>query len=326
MSQLRDDADNKPTILVVDDDRGTIELIQMMLRVRGYEVLVAYSGLEAVALLKEHVKQRTFWYPLPIDLILLDIMMPGIDGFKVCQHVKDDAILKYIPVIMVTALENTSDKIAAVEFGADGYITKPFLPEELGSAIKAKLQIKRREENLLRRNAELEAINAISAATTRTLDLNRILEASFTALLKHTELAAAALYLYNDETKQLECVMQHGIDRPEILSATEGTVAKALRTQVALTLTESDIGDRLRPNAPQTTKISAYMAIPLRGVERSLGVLEIFVPRPHTLDDHEIETFSTIGDRIGGALENAQIFQHSQTLLAKSYQLGAAQT
>ena len=65
MSQPLDDI-NKPTILVVDDDRGTVELIQMMLQVRGYDVLVAYSGLEAIAMIQDRVKQHSFWDSLPM--------------------------------------------------------------------------------------------------------------------------------------------------------------------------------------------------------------------------------------------------------------------
>ena len=324
MIQPLEDTD-KPTILVVDDDRGTVELIQMMLQVRGYDVLVAYSGLEAIAMIQDNVKQHSFWHTLPIDLILLDIMMPGIDGFKVCQRVKDDPVLKYIPVIMVTALENTSDKVAAVEFGADGYITKPFLPEELGSAIKAKLQIKRREEELLRRNTELETINAVMSAAASTLDPNRVLEASLSALMNHTPLAAAAIYLYDETNDQLKCMTQQGIERPKTLPAEKNIVSDVLHTQQTCIQNDISLSQDWEGKVQQDIQLGAWMGIPLRGVERSLGVLEIYDPHPYVFEKYELDMFTTIGDRVGSALENAQLFQHTQTLLSKSYGLGATQ-
>jgi len=325
MSQFLDST-NKPTILVVDDDRGTVELIQMMLHVRGYRVLVAYSGLEALTLVQEKATKHSFWQPLPIDLILLDIMMPGIDGFKVCQRVKDDPILRYIPVVMVTALENTSDKVAAVEFGADGYITKPFLPEELGSAIKAKLQIKRREEELLRRNIELETIAAVLTAASSTLDPIRVLEASLDALMEHTILSAAAIYLYDESSDQLRRMVQHGTDRPEVVQAQGSLLRNVIDTQQASIQSNVDsAGSDWEGEVPEGVELSTWMGVPLRGGERILGVLEVFAPQTRIFAQDEADMFTVIGNQIGSALENAQLFDHAQTLLSKSYELGATQ-
>lgn len=325
MSQPREDV-SKPTILVVEDDHNTVEMIQMMLQMRGYNVLIAYSGLEAIDMIQDTVKQHSFWHALPIDLILLDVMMPGIDGFKVCQRVKDDPVLKYIPVIMVTARENASDKVAAIEFGADGYITKPFRPEELGSAIKAKLHIKRREEELLRRNIELETINAVMSAAASSLNPDRVLEASLAALMNHTPLAAAAIYLYDETSNCLRRILYQGVERPETLPAEKGMMGDVLRTRQACIQTGSSLNDEWEGKTLQDTPLGARIGIPLRGVERSLGVLEVYDPHPYDLEKYELDVFTTIGHCIGNALENAQLFRHTQTLLTKSYEVGTAQT
>jgi DNA-binding response OmpR family regulator len=324
-----DPSSDKSMILVVDDDRGAVNLLQMMLQVRGYDVTAAYSGTEALALLERLADQPRSWQPLPIDLILLDIMMPGIDGFKVCQRVKNDPILKYIPVIMVTALESTSDKVAAVEFGADGYIAKPFLPEELGSAIKAKLQIKRREEELLRRNRELETINAVSSAAMGTLDPDRVLQESFAALMAQTDLAAAAIYLYDEATNLLRRAVEQGVSRPQTLSADEDLFAQILHSQQATIVNDLEVSrckrDLLEICGSRTCgDLAAYMGIPLQGVERSLGILEIYSWRPYAFETRDLELYTTIGHRIGIVLENAQIFQRAQTLLLKSSALSTS--
>jgi DNA-binding response OmpR family regulator len=319
-----DPSSDKSMILVVDDDRGAVNLLQVMLQVRGYDVTVAYSGTEALALLEPLADQPRSWQPLPIDLILLDIMMPGIDGFKVCQRVKNDPILKYIPVIMVTALASTSDKVAAIEFGADGYIAKPFLPEELGSAIKAKLQIKRREEELLRRNRELETINAVSSAAMGTLDPDRVLQESLAALMAQTDLAAAAIYLYDEATHLMRRAVEQGVSRPQTLSAEEDLFAQILHGQRATIVNDLKVSrckrDLLEICGSRTGNgdLAAYMGIPLQGVERSLGMLEIYSWRPYAFETRDLELYTTIGHRIGVVLENAQIFQRAQTLLLKS--------
>ena len=84
----------KTHIAVVDDDRGAAELIQMMLNVRGYEVRVFSSGGDVLRALEEMAKQASAWRPFPVDLVLLDIMMPGMDGFKVCQTIKHHPVLR----------------------------------------------------------------------------------------------------------------------------------------------------------------------------------------------------------------------------------------
>jgi DNA-binding response OmpR family regulator len=319
-----DPSSDKSMILVVDDDRGAVNLLQMMLQVRGYDVTVAYSGTEALALLEPLADQHRSWQPPPIDLILLDIMMPGIDGFKVCQRVKNDPILKYIPVIMVTALASTSDKVAAVEFGADGYIAKPFLPEELSSVIKAKLQIKRREEELLRRNRELETIYAISSAAMSTLDPDRVLQESFAALMAQTDLAAAAIYLYDEATNLLRRAVEQGVSRPQTLSADEDLFAQILHSQQATIVNDLEGDPDLQVKDLGNGDLAAYMGIPLQGVERSLGILEIYSWRPYAFETRDLELYTTIGHRIGIVLENAQIFQRAQTLLLKSSALSTS--
>ncbi|MBN1934432.1 MAG: response regulator [Anaerolineae bacterium] len=312
---------NKPTILVVDDDRGTIELIQMMLEIRGYRVLLAHTGLEAVDLVQQYARTHSRWRPLPIDLILLDIMMPGIDGFKVCQHVKNDPLFKYVPVIMVTALENVSDKVAAVEFGADGYITKPFLPEELGSVIKAKLQVKRREEELLRRNVELETINAVAAAASSTLNPQRVLEASIKKLIEHAPVCAAAIYLIDPSDEQLRRMIQHGVQCPETASLQEGLLAQIVNRQQPTLLSQLSGQSDLAFEVSAGNQVDVFMGIPLRGTEHTLGVLELYGREPSSLNEADIAVFVAIGDRIGSALENAQLFQNAQTLLSQSYEV-----
>jgi len=314
-------SEDKPTVLVVDDDPTAVRLLQMVLELRNYRVLVAYSGSEALELIRKCAPSSPGWQPLPIDSILLDIMMPGIDGFKVCQQLKDDPLFRHIPVIMVTALKSDADKITAVEFGADGYLTKPFSTEELEAVIKAKLQIKRREEELLRRNAELELINAVSAVASATLNPRRVLEESVRQLLTFAPLCAVAVYLIDQSGTQLQRVLQRGIQRPETASLREGLLARIVRTEQPQLISTTDEPQEPVFQVSEGNRIGVFIGVPLRGVERSLGVLELYGSEPENACERDTTVFLTIGDRIGSALENALLFENAQILLEKSTQI-----
>jgi len=120
----------KEKILVVDDDLNIIELIKYNLINSDYKVITANDGLEAIRLAKEEIP----------SLILLDLMLPGADGFDVCKEIKKEKELKDTAVIMLTAKGDEFDKVLGLELGADDYITKPFSIRELQARIKAVLR------------------------------------------------------------------------------------------------------------------------------------------------------------------------------------------
>lgn len=117
-------------ILIVDDEDHIRELLKFNLEKNGYVVYMANDGLNGLKLARE--KQ--------VDLILLDLMLPGMDGFEVCKEIRRDNIISNVPIIMLTAKSEEIDKILGLELGADDYITKPFSIRELSARIKALLR------------------------------------------------------------------------------------------------------------------------------------------------------------------------------------------
>jgi CheY-like chemotaxis protein len=113
------------TVLVVDDNEDNVQIMSAILLGRGFDVRIARDGKSALASIRQH---------LP-DLILLDVMMPGMDGMEVLDHVKADTRSARIPVIMVTAKSQDQDLLAGYKYGADYYITKPFTSRQLLYAI-----------------------------------------------------------------------------------------------------------------------------------------------------------------------------------------------
>ncbi|HSZ55771.1 MAG TPA: response regulator transcription factor [Tepidisphaeraceae bacterium] len=120
----------KGTILVIDDEKDLIELVRYNLEKEGFDVIAATDGQSGLEVVKKHRP----------DLVVLDLMMPGLDGLAVCQQLRNDPRAGRIPVIMLTAKATEADRIVGLELGADDYITKPFSPREVVARIKAVLR------------------------------------------------------------------------------------------------------------------------------------------------------------------------------------------
>jgi two-component system alkaline phosphatase synthesis response regulator PhoP len=120
----------KQRILIVDDDKEVVRLMRAYLEQAGYEVLVAYNGESAVHNLRREQP----------DLLLLDLMLPDRDGWDITRFVRSDPDLAHIPIIMLTARVEDTDKIIGLEIGADDYVTKPYNPREVVARVRARLR------------------------------------------------------------------------------------------------------------------------------------------------------------------------------------------
>jgi len=125
-------------ILIVDDNRVNVELIKAQLKPYPYILECAYDGEEALNFVQKHKP----------DLVLLDLMMPKVSGYEVCKAIKQNKETHFIPVIIVTALSELTDKIKAIELGADDFLVKPFNKIELTTRIRSLLQMKALHDDL----------------------------------------------------------------------------------------------------------------------------------------------------------------------------------
>lgn len=142
-------------ILVVDDSRDNLEIISTRLRFRGYRIEQASRGEEALVKVREHAP----------DLILLDIMLPDIDGYEISRRIKTDDALPFIPIILVTARDSTQDKVAGLDAGADDYLTKPINFPELEARVRSMLRIKGLQDELEHTNRKLQQLSISDGLT-----------------------------------------------------------------------------------------------------------------------------------------------------------------
>lgn len=132
-------------ILVVDDDPSILELIKINLEIQGYKVITAEDAIKGIALNNQETP----------DLIVLDIMLPKMDGYTACQQIRADKKSKNVPILMLTAMSRVDDKIAGFDAGTDDYLTKPFEIGELIARVRA----------LLRRAARAKSLDQVSSSS-----------------------------------------------------------------------------------------------------------------------------------------------------------------
>lgn len=277
------------TILVVDDEATNRALLDAILTEAGYEVQQAEGGETALA-------QATSQAP---DLILLDVMMPGMSGFEVCRRLKQDPATSAVPVIMVTALGQLKNKEAALTSGADDLVTKPVQPEDLRARVEAMLKVRRIRQDLDRTLAYLHELEA-ARHTQRREALASL--ASATEPRPSPPSPAIPILLVDDEalTRQYygDLLTEHGF---QVLAAGSGAEALKMARHQSVEAVVLDIMmpgmsgletlERLHAQAPQvpvimlTADASSQNAIAalklgafdfiLKGLETDLMVLAV---------------------------------------------------
>ncbi len=155
-----------PLILIADDTVPTTTMLQRVFEYEGYQVHCVFDGLNALNAAREM---------LP-DLILLDINMPGINGFEVLKRLREDPTTATIPTILITAMSDLSDIVQGLQLGADDYVRKPFHWRELLARAQSKMRARRLEEALQRRTQDLEALLVVSHALSEHLETSEVLD------------------------------------------------------------------------------------------------------------------------------------------------------
>ena len=141
-------------VLVVDDILSNVKLLEAKLSAEYFEVVTAFNGLEALAKIEEHSP----------DIVLLDVMMPGMDGFEVCRRIKANPKIAHVPVVMVTALDQPSDRVAGLDAGADDFLTKPVDDAALFARVRSLVRLKMMTDELRMRETTGQSMGLVDPA------------------------------------------------------------------------------------------------------------------------------------------------------------------
>jgi serine phosphatase RsbU (regulator of sigma subunit) len=174
---MTENNDKRETLLLVDDNPTNLQVLRQTLQDIDCKMLIAKNGERALSIAVED-------HP---DLILLDIMMPGIDGFEVCRWLKSDAATEDIPVIFLSALGDTEDKVKGLQLGAVDYVSKPFQPEEVKARVETHLTIHRLRREVQRQRDQLEHELEVVSEVQRRLLPKRLPEIEGLNLAAHYE-------------------------------------------------------------------------------------------------------------------------------------------
>ncbi|MHB8894108.1 MAG: ATP-binding response regulator [Candidatus Geothermincolia bacterium] len=214
-----------PTILCVDDIAANLELLESILVPRGYAVVCAASGKDALLKIQHQA----------IDLVLLDVMMPEMDGFAVCRQIKADSKLRDIPVILITALTAKEDRIRGIEAGAEEFLSKPFDQTEALARIKMLLKVKGLDDE--RRRAQ----EALQTANDRLRELEALRD-SLVHMVIHdlrNPLTAIAMFASLLETAESERLSEKGREHVGLIAKSTDVLIEMINSMLDVSKMES---------------------------------------------------------------------------------------
>ena len=300
--------ERQATILVVDDSVASAKLLDIQLGQAGYRVILTYDGEQALATVKTEMP----------DLVILDVMMPGLDGFSVCRSLKSDKQTQFTPVIMLTALDQVRDRIEGLRAGADDFLSKPFNREELLARVRSLLRLRFAYQALQTERNHLALLYDISQELNRSLDSDQVLDkivvrtrealqASMCSLLLLGESQAAVRQIISRQGQPLAVMPTVA---PEIM--THGLAGWVLQHREATIVVDAAQDDRWLILPDDQEPVASVAAAPLGVGEEIIGVLLVTHTRPGFFDDGHLTVLTSIAAQAAITVRNARLYEREQ--------------
>jgi PAS domain S-box-containing protein len=291
-------------IVVVEDNRDTAVLLRDVLEAEGYRVESVPTGEEALEALG-----RT----PDADLVVLDLMLPGMSGYEVIEQMRARTSLATTPILVLSALSSPSARIRGLRDGADDYMTKPFLPEELVARTRTLVT----GRLLGRRTAEIQALEEIAEAALTIGDPDALLGTMVAVAARVFDADAAAILLLDEDGRGLRGRVATGLGgdvRHVSMPADTGAAAIALRTQAPVLVPDGAAADpRVANPAIRAGGFRSLMVAPLVVGGAAIGVLEV-ARRERRLDPRADRLLRIVADRIAVTMEHARLQAESREL------------
>ncbi|MBZ0303987.1 MAG: response regulator [Anaerolineae bacterium] len=304
-----------PLVLVADDEVHTTLMLERIFEREGYQVKAAHDGLAAL----EAAKQ------LHPDLILLDIQMPGMNGFDVLSALRDNALTAGIPTILITAkARKPADVAHGLNLGADDYIYKPFDPRELLARAESKMKARQLEETLQRRTQELQALIRVGEELNHSLEVHDLLNLILFLTLDLLPGNLAVIYRLGEDGQLIDQGLQTIRTERSYQPDASAMIRKVL-----------DVGHPIFwPSDPPILEIlPSGMSVQLKHGASLLGILMLASEEDSGYDENHFHLFKGIGRQAALALRNAELYEilasHAENLedivAARTAELQSAQ-
>jgi signal transduction histidine kinase/DNA-binding response OmpR family regulator len=301
-----------PHILIVDDDPNIRTLLRSLLSRSGYAISEAKSGEEAQEMLLQP-RGITF------DLIMLDVLMPGLNGFELCQWVRAQSEIAEIPVIFLTALESVNDRVKALESGGDDILTKPFRPADLEARVGTLLRVRHVEAQLRRRNMQLTILSLVSQIIDSQVDTEGLLQQALEQIESLLDTHGAAIWLtQTDETLKLVAKLPQN---DHVLEDNIPLDSECLLSQVVRVGRSLPTDGRSERKAqavcpvsgePCWCRASDVLTMPLQQRGQVLGVLQVYDKRTGRFSEWDQMLMNSVASVIAAALDNKNLIIQMQ--------------
>jgi signal transduction histidine kinase len=296
------EASQSPLVLVTDDNLQARVLLRRIFERENYRVEEASDGREAV----EKARQ------LHPDLILMDVQMPGMDGFEAVRVLRSDPLTARVPIIVVTAAaRDPVDVKRGFGMGADDYLVKPFNATELTARASSKIRARRLEDSLQQRTTELEVLVQVGSTLNRALSLEGVAENLLEAVQGYLPARFAALLIVDEQAHPVLTRFVGFQPSPQEFFGAGTLPGDALEQREVIFMSNADDqpSGRLMIGG---VECRSGIALPFQHMGMLLGVLVLADPQPGRFAEGEVRVLQSIAEHASLAIRNAQLFTHLQ--------------
>ncbi len=289
-------------VMVVDDNEDNRDLFCMVLEGAGYEVIGAGDGAEALQLIKQ----------APPDLLVLDLMMPNLNGYQVTELMKADADLPFIPIIIVTAKHETQDKVKGLELGVDDYLIKPVNYPELLARVKSLLRLKQTQDALSAERNKLELLYEVSNYLNSSLDVDVILARTLEKTVEALDASTGSIMLLDDNLH----VLRHLLSRRYMPAEEQVVVVDkvmniglggwAAAHKMGAIVEDTDLDSRWVHFKDDTVRAGSAISVPMMNDDRVGGLITLVHPHKYHFRNEHLDLLVSIASQVMIAASNAQ--------------------
>lgn len=295
---------NPARILIVDDHEDNVVLLRIILEAQGYRIVSASDGVEALASIRRE----------PPDLLLLDVMMPRLSGYDVVRTIRTDPLLPYVPIILITAKQELSDKIKGLDIGADDFLPKPVQSMELIAKVRALLRLKQVQDALIAERNKNEMLYLVGQQLNSTLDVDQLVSETLNLMVNLIGATQGSVIIKNPQRNTWRKIMARA---PDDISydtdssqqiVTQGLAGLALRTRQPQLVTDTLTDPRWFKVYGAPVRVRTALSIPLIRDQVELGVLTLTHSEPDRFGSEQMPTVLAVAAQVISALYNASLY------------------